>query len=306
MDNAATGPDRIVVVGADGSAAAERAVHWAAREAVLTGAILRIVNVWAVPVLAWPAKIGAGYLRPDEVQEGARRIVERAASSARRAVGTDALVVEQSTEEGGAAEGLVTAARQASLLVVGSRGRGGFASLVLGSVAATCAHHSKVPIAVIGAEAPDPGTGPVVVGVDDSVGGRAALRWAVVEAARIGVDVRAVHGWDLFFSVPDGAEVFEPMVQPDLVEAARRGIERLVEDEIGDLEDRPAIDVVAVAMSAPEALLREAKGASLLVVGSRGRGGFAGLLAGSVSQHCLHHSPCPLVIVATETEPGAG
>ena len=303
MTTSSNEPDRTIVVGADGSAASERALRWAALEAVRTSATLRIVNVWSVPAMAWPATIGAVYLDPGDIEEGARRIVERAQSSVRRAVGQDALVSDTSTMQGGPAECLMVAARGASLLVLGNRGRGGFASLVLGSVAATCAHHSTVPVAVVGVDAPAPGTGEVVVGVDDSIGGRGALRWAVGEAARVGVGVRAVHGWELPIAGLDGAPTLGPLEDPDLAEAARSGFERFVADETADLAERPPISVVTLPLSAPEALIQEAKGAALLVVGSRGRAGFVGLLMGSVSQHCLHHSPCPLVIVPTAPAP---
>jgi nucleotide-binding universal stress UspA family protein len=294
-----SGPDNTVVVGVDGSEPADRALRWAAVEAARRSATLRIVHAWMVPSVAWAAPVSAIYIDPADLMAGAAEVVDRARSKAHRAVGDEPLDVEVSTVEGRPAECLLRASEGASLLVLGSRGRGGFVSLVLGSVAVTCAHHATVPVAVVGPDAPMPGTGDVVVGVDESVGGRAALRWAAVEAARLGVGVRVVHAWDVLVGVPEEATSIGAMVEPDLVEAARMGIQRLVEDDISDLDVRPPIEVIAVSQSAAEALVLEAKTAALLVVGSRGRGGFVGQIMGSVSQHCLHHSPCPVVIVPT-------
>lgn len=297
MDTKLTRSDCVVVVGVDGSAGAERALRWAAVEAVRISATLRIVNAWTVLTRPLSLDGGFAYLDMGIIEQGARGVVEGAAQTVRRAGAPDTLRIETSIVQGGAAERLLEAADQACLLVVGSRGHGGFASLVLGSVAATCAHHSSVPLAVIGSESPAPGTGEVVVGFDDSHGGRAALRWAAGEALRMGVSVRAVHAWNLPPSPPDRATEVETNLRPDVVEAARHGLQRLVDGELDELAVRPIIDVVSVGLPAAEALLREARSAALLVVGARGRGGFAGLLLGSVSQQCLYHSPCPLVIV---------
>lgn len=297
MDPSPKPSDRTIVVGVDGSAAAARALHWAALEAVRTAATLRITNVWSVPMTTWAGLVSAVYLDPADLEEGSGRIVDRARMAVHRDLDADAPPIETRTVQGGAAHQLLEAAQDASLLVLGSRGRGGFTDLVLGSVAATCAHHSPVPLAVVGVDAPDPGSGDVVVGLDDSLGARTALRWAVGEAGRLGATVRAVHGWDLPVAAPAGAPTFGPLDDPDFSDPTRAALEQIVAEETADQTDLPPITVVAVPQSVPEVLIHEAKSAALLVVGSRGRGGFLGLLLGSVSQQCMHHSPCPVVIV---------
>jgi nucleotide-binding universal stress UspA family protein len=291
-------PDRTVVVGVDGSESADRALRWAALEAVRRSATLRIVNVWMMPSAAWAAPVSIITTDPSGFMAGAAEVLEQARSTARQAVDGEPLVIEVSSVEGRPAECLLRASGGAPLLVLGTGGRGGFVRLLLGSVTVTCAHHSAVPLAIVGADSPAPGSGDVVVGVDDSVGGHTALRWAATEAVRLGVGLRAVHAWDVL----DASTALAAEFAPDLVESARMRLRHLVEKEISDLAVRPPIEVIAAPQAAAEALVMEAKTAALLVVGSRGLGGFVGQVMGSVSQHCLHYSPCPLVIVPTMRE----
>ncbi len=300
MDTPPDSPARSIVVGADGSEGADRAVAWAAREAVTTAATLRIVNVWSLPALMWPATEGFAYIDPADARVSAVAILDRARAVASKAVGSLTLQVEITEVRGGAAEQLLAQSADADLLVVGTRGHGGFAGLVLGSVATTCAHHSSVPLAVIGPDAAPAGTGEIVVGVDGSPGGRSALRWAAAEAGRVDAGLRVVHGWEI--PVASGPEALDAGWDPDLDEAAQHGLERLVAEELAGTSPRPVVEVTAVLLSAPEALISESKSAALLVVGSRGRGGFRELLLGSVSQHTLHHSACPVVIVPTAAQ----
>lgn len=244
----------------------------------------------------WPV-MAAAYVDPTGLEEGSEHIVGRAAASVRRDLGSAAPTIETRTVREGAAGGLIAAARDADLLVVGTRGRGGFTSLLLGSVAAACAHHTPVPLAVIGSDVPEPGSGDIVVGLDDSVGARQALRWAAREASRLEVALRVVHGWEVPVPASAGAPTSEPLAEPEVAISAREGLERIVDEERDEVSARPPIRTLAVPLAASEALITEAASASLLVVGSRGRGGFTGLLLGSVSQQCLHHSPRPLVII---------
>ena len=136
----------------------------------------------------------------------------------------------------------------------------------------------------------------IVVGVDHSEGSRRALQWAVDEARRRGAQIEAVHAWH-FPYVPTGP--FAPASLPgdDLLEADAR---RVLDASIADVDTTglaAPIEGTLVCDGAAHALLHAAKDADLLVVGSRGRGGFAGLLLGSVSQEISHHATCPVVIV---------
>lgn len=133
----------------------------------------------------------------------------------------------------------------------------------------------------------------IVVGVDGSQAAREALRWAVDEARRRNATVEAVYAWHQPFMA--GYMLEGELDLGHYEEEAQEILDRAV-DALKDSGD-VTIERKLVAGSAAGALVDEAKGAALLVVGSRGRGGFAGLLLGSVSQQTAHHAPCPVVII---------
>lgn len=137
----------------------------------------------------------------------------------------------------------------------------------------------------------------IVVGVDGSPSSRAALKWAARQAELTGSTLQAVIAWQ--YPAVSAGYGWVPMViidDADLEETAQK----TVTDAISNIID-PASDVqVSVLVReghAAQVLLDAADGADLLVVGSRGHGGFAGALLGSVSQHCIHHAPCPVVVI---------
>lgn len=134
----------------------------------------------------------------------------------------------------------------------------------------------------------------IVVGVDGSIGARVALAWALEEARLRGAELDVVHSWEYLGVVTVGYVAVDPRQMED---AARLLLGRVVE-EVGAAKDR---DVHPVLVEGPAArsLLDASEGADLLVVGSRGRGGFAGLLLGSVSRQVTHHAHCPVVVVPT-------
>jgi nucleotide-binding universal stress UspA family protein len=138
--------------------------------------------------------------------------------------------------------------------------------------------------------------GRIVVGVDGSESSRAALAWAVREAALTGATVDAVHAWQV--PVPYGYGYGYAMILPvpDLEQAAGQVLDKAVA-EVADLAPGVEIRTVIVEGNPARALLDAAKDADLLVVGSRGHGGFAEALLGSVSQHCVHHADCPVVVI---------
>jgi nucleotide-binding universal stress UspA family protein len=133
--------------------------------------------------------------------------------------------------------------------------------------------------------------GVIVVGIDSSKAAKAALRFALEEARLRQASLRAVHAIDSFSSYPSLAVD---------VGAVRRAAEELLEDVTGEVDgERGDVEIEhRVLEGAPGGVLvEESRGAALLVVGSRGHGGFTGLLLGSVSQQCAHHAECPVVIV---------
>jgi nucleotide-binding universal stress UspA family protein len=133
--------------------------------------------------------------------------------------------------------------------------------------------------------------GLIVVGVDGSENSRQALRWAIEEARLRHARVRVVHAWWLYPMLAADTEA------PHLTNDASGAVQRFVTETLAEEHD-VEVEVVAVqGQQASAALVDAAKDADLLVVGSRGAGGFTGLLLGSVSQQCAHHAPCPVVVV---------
>jgi nucleotide-binding universal stress UspA family protein len=150
----------------------------------------------------------------------------------------------------------------------------------------------------------------IVVGIDGSAGSVAALRFAAEEARSRGAMLRVVHAWRMPLSLvtTEPAAFGVPMVPEVAIEEVRRSA---LEEASAVLDaalasvDTTGVEVERGLVEAPpaRALIEMAQGAELLVVGSRGRGGFAGLLLGSVSQQCTHHAPCPVVIVPQDEHP---
>ena len=137
-------------------------------------------------------------------------------------------------------------------------------------------------------------SGRVMVGIDGSAGSRRALRWALAEAARRGTAVEAVTVWESPYDF--GETVYFPVDEEKMAAAARDRLRTVVADEAGEDPAVP-IDQVVVEGDPATVLCTRSAGADLLVVGARGRGGFTGLLLGSVSTKCVHHSRCPVVVV---------
>jgi nucleotide-binding universal stress UspA family protein len=144
----------------------------------------------------------------------------------------------------------------------------------------------------------------VVVGVDASEGAKAALAFAYEEAQLREATLRVVHAWQFGYVGYTGFEAAVPPVGGDIHErraAAEAALTATVEQTLGDAEG-VTIEKHAVEGTAAAVLIEESRGADLLVVGSRGHGGFAQLLLGSVSQQCAHHAECPVVIVRAHLE----
>jgi nucleotide-binding universal stress UspA family protein len=136
----------------------------------------------------------------------------------------------------------------------------------------------------------------VVVGVDGSEASRHALSWAAEEARLRGARLVVVHAWTVPVAMAAPGLVPVPLDPEEWRAEAEQLLEREVDETLGADPGLP-VERLAVPGSSAGALVDAAEGADLLVVGSRGHGGFAGLLLGSVSQQCAHHAPCPVVIV---------
>lgn len=295
-----------IVVGVDGSESAQDALDWAAAEAAALHRRLVIVHGVIWPLMSVPldpSSIGAADRR---LQAAADRILSDAEARA-QSVAPDVKVTTELVVAA-AEPALLRKARHAALLVVGSRGLGGFAGLLVGSVGVAVAAHAPCPVVVVH---PRPGDGPVpdagriVVGVDGSQRSAAAVSFAFQRAARRKVGLTAVRAW-----TPPPLSAYPSLMDPlDTIEAAERT--QLLETLQAARRAFPVVDVEAklVRDHPGRALIEESSGADLVVVGSRGHGGFAGLLLGSVSQSVLEHASCPVAVVrptATNGERTAG
>jgi nucleotide-binding universal stress UspA family protein len=281
-----------IVVGVDESTAAAEAVRWAVRERHLRGGTLTAVLAWSF--LGQHDGTSDDAFRPDYTEADAASALRAIIA---RAVADEAETIEQRVICDLPARALLEASEDADLLVVGARGLGGFRGMLLGSVSQQCAHHSKVPVAIVRESRPaEAGSSErIVVAADGSPTSQRALEWALDEARARHAALDVVHAWQPAI-VPLVVPVTPVVDYPYLERDARR----LVADQLAraDLHGLVAPPEPLVVDDTPaRAILDAAGSASLVVVGSRGRGGFAGLLLGSVSQHVVHHAPCPVVVI---------
>ncbi|WP_427164728.1 universal stress protein [Streptomyces sp. C1-1] len=285
-----------VVVGVDGSVSGLNAVAVAAREAHLRDAPLRIVHACGPPPPYLPP--GAAPWPPfdpllEPTVQGVLTRAEERASEAAPDIDVFLSVVAAET-----LEVLEVESRSAALAVVGGRGRSAFAGLLLGSTAAQLAAHGRCPLMVVrGRPAP---AGPVLLAVDGSPAGEAAVEFAFTEAALRDAPLVALHVWNTWSARTHESPGAPPIAVVSDVDHLREAEQRLLDETVAHRrENRPTIDVERrlVRSRIRPALIDASRGAQLMVVGARGRGGFTGLLLGSVGQALLHHAHCPVTVV---------
>ncbi len=285
-----TRADDPVLVGVDGSEASTQAVRWAAREAALRGTGLHVVHTWLWPLYHVPLG-GSSMVAPGAGLEAEATRVLREAETTARDVAPD-VPVETSLVVGEPATELLRRAPGSQLVVVGSRGLGGFTGLLLGSTSISLSAHSPTPVAVV--RGTEDVQGPVVAGVDDTGAADMVLRRALEEAALHSADVLVVHSWRYGTKAHVAAPGYDLTAQ-----AAREQSEEMVEKALarvaGDLVEVPVS--VRLGESSPSAdLVAASRGARLLVVGSRDLGSLRGMLLGSVTHAAVHHAACPVLV----------
>ncbi|MGC4808826.1 universal stress protein [Micromonospora sp. DT233] len=284
--------NRPVVVGVDGSPSSLVAAEHAAQEAAWRSRPLLLVHGYLHP-LGYGVPINPYDLGVPAPTDESRRMLDRVAAELRqRWPGVD---VETRQVAGGPAASLVEESRRAELVVVGSRGLGGFAGLLLGSVSAQVAGHGRCPVLVVRPEEqPIPVDGPVIAGVDGSPPARLAVALAADAAAHRGVDLVLAH-----VAAADDARPVPDEVQESAT-AARAAATDLLAVSAAEVEAaHPGLTVRCRTLRAGAggpALIEASGDAALVVVGSRGRGGFTGLLLGSVSQALVQHAHCPVLV----------
>lgn len=282
-----------IVVGVDGSAPSRVAVDWAARAAALRRVALTLVYVLpGATVQSWiQVPLPAAFFEDEE--KTAREALGDAQGVAEAATaGVDGVRFDQKVVSGQPVQVLADLSKDADLIVVGKRGLGKWERRILGSVSSGLVQHAHCPVAVIHDEdplIPHPAQAPVVVGIDGSPASEHATALAFDEASRRGVELVAVHTWsDVGYELP-GAGWSEIQPEEDMLLA-----ERLA----GWQERYPDVTVRRVVHRdrPSRGLLEEAKNAQLLVVGSHGRGGFAGMLLGSVGLQVVQGARIPVIV----------
>jgi nucleotide-binding universal stress UspA family protein len=280
-----------IIVGVDGSPASKVAVYWAARDAAMRNIPLTVVHVLAPPAIMWEgAPMPAGF--GEWQQEQGRRILAEALKTAEE---TTEQPLQVSSEVIGAAviSTLVDLSKEATMIVVGCRGRGALRRGLLGSVSSALVHHAHCPVAVIHDEdplMPHPAQAHVLVGIDGSPASELATAIAFDEASRRGVHLVAMHAWS-----DAGVLEFPGM---DFSTVRTREGEVLAERLAGWQERYPDVSVHrdVVCDRPARQLIEQSENAQLVVVGSHGRGGFAGMLLGSVSFAVVQSARMPVIV----------
>lgn len=293
-----------IVVGVDGSPSSMAAVQWAARDAEMRNIPLRLVHVIA-PIITpiepaggpWPkVQVPPEYSKLLEAE--AKELIDQCRRAVTEATSQPNLQVSSEVVFAPIISTLVEMSKQAEMVVVGCRGRGEVARSLLGSVSSGVVHHAHCPVAVIHDEDPVATRrpqAPVLVGVDGSPTSELATAIAFDEASRRGVDLIALHAWSDMGPINFASVNWAPIEWRNIRDEEE---EVLAERLSGWQEQYPDVVVhkVVVADRPTLRLLEKAENAQLLVVGSHGRGGFPGMVLGSVSTTIVNSAQIPVIV----------
>jgi len=278
-------PSGSILVGYDGSADSDHALSWAEELAKRTQRPLRVLissvdlsqvfefgHDWHVAKMAGIESDARDRIQESKLPQASVSVVEVPPTTA-----------------------LIEASSQASLLVVGARGHSALSGVVIGSVSQHVSAHAACPVVVV---RPAPhALNRVVVGIDGSPGSTAALEFAAEHASLAGAALTVIYAWR---SLSHGRGALMGAPFENHFTAEMNSAERVLSEAVAGLGERypdVKLDTEAIPVVPTRCLADASAAASLLVVGSRGRGAFAGMLLGSTSQSVLHHALCSVAVV---------
>lgn len=287
------------VVGTDGSLRSEKAIMWAAKHVSERLEPVPLLIIHAIPEVPIPSRSEAaealreGTDFKDTLLARANQIVNEVADKVRAEYPN--LTVETAVAEGHPADLLAKAGADADQVVVGARGAGAPALVkMLGGVADYVVANAQGSVAVVPDQAEDHPGAPVVLGVDDSPQGHLAIARAFQAASLRGVPLVAITAWDYGPYTATDAEVWAYSVD-EMNKMMATEAEKLLADKMAEFPD-VEVSIRPVRGRPETALIEASRDAGLVVIGSKGRGGFASLLLGSTSRHVLRESFCPVVV----------
>ncbi len=277
------------IVGHDGSAGAELAIRWALTQGRGRPATIELVHVCPTASSLIPSSTGSiADDAPSPIRADLDALVARFESAG--------ITAHTKVVAGVASQRLLEASADAALLVVGTRGRGGFNRLLLGSVSHQCAAYTHTPIVVVPSAAlADAPVGKVVVGVDGSERSLAALRWALAFAPQ-DASFEVVGAW--IESRMGSIAMMQDLSSEGLY--TRRAFHDLLDALDPALVGGRDVERRFVHEHPKPALVDASTGADLLVVGQRGHSGLSAVILGSVATHVLHHSHAPVAVIPGE------
>jgi nucleotide-binding universal stress UspA family protein len=284
-----------LVVGFSTMTSSQNAVRWAAAEAELRMSGLCIVHAYALPQLGQPMQHDVG----DLLHNGAAALLDRIADSTRR--DHPQLEITIRLIQGAPINALRDSSAGADLTVVGAKKSGRVSQAILGSVASAIAAVNPAPIAVVHADHPVDGSGPIVLGVDGSSANSAAIEFAFTEAAVRNTELVAVHTWNTSLLIGDVPDYPSILAKTGLEQEATAMLSKTL-TRWGSKYPDVAVTHVVRRGRAATVLLEYSRSASMVVVGRRPRGEFQALVMGSTSRALTAHSPCPVVIVHPRTD----
>jgi nucleotide-binding universal stress UspA family protein len=284
-----------IVVGVDGSDISLGALDWAAGVAKARGLSVHIVCAYRLPSYIAGGRAGSVVIDEQTVREGAQAVVSDAAAT----INDRGLEVTTEVNPGDASGILIEHSKDARAVVCGTRGGGGFADRLLGAVPSAVPAHAFSPAVVVPAARDEPFMPPrrIAVGIDGSPSAKQAVTTTLALAEAFDAEVHAVAAVPLTAGASAMAWLPSTVDHEEILRDVRVSIDEVVDPILAGRDitvHRQAVD------GNPAAVLAElSEQVDLLVVGTRGRGGFAGLVMGSTSQAVLNHATCPVIVTPT-------